>query len=201
MIRAPHLVGIVLGAWACVAAACSVTTTHTPADRAAIAPEYRPAVIAGPPVATVIRVHVDVSPAVAPDVVAGIRAWADATREWRAWELAGPASANLFITEVVDQEGHCADVGYPIAGCAGAIGGLDVDPPGAQIWLLRGSYENAAKWVTMHEIGHTLGLTHLDGTLMAQHPDQDMGLLSWDCPDPVTLLRVSWRVGVNLACR
>lgn len=173
-------------------------------ERAAIAPEYRPAVYLTPLAPTVpptIRVHIDVSVGVSSEVIAGVKAWADATREWRDWELAGPATANLFIVEVADQAGHCDPVGYPIAGCAGAIGGLELDPPHAKIWLLRGMYENAAKWVTMHEIGHTLGLTHMDGTLMAQHPEDGVQLLAWDCPDTETLLRVSWRVGVSLGCK
>jgi len=181
---------------------CAQRTTPTGSERAAIAPEYRAAALSvAPGLEPVIRVHIDVAPSVAPDVLAGIRAWADATHDWREWELAGPVSANLYITEVSDGDGHCDPVGYPIAGCAGAIGGLDKDPPLAKIWLIRGMYENAAKWVTMHEIGHTLGLTHLDGTLMAQHPEEGMGVLPWDCPDSVSLLRVSWRVGVTLACR
>ncbi len=162
-------------------------------------PPERAAPASLPPVPT-IRVHVDVGLGSAFDVVAGIRSWARATRGWREWELAGPATAHAYITEVDPTDSPCQVTGYTIAGCAEAIGGLDDDEaPHAQIWLMRGNYEASAQWVTMHELGHALGLTHMDGTLM-----QGRGrfvLLTLDCPDDVTLMRMHWRTGYPMRCR
>jgi hypothetical protein len=187
-----------LGAVVVLLAACQAGG----AERALTPPP--PVIVAPAPTLAIptIRVHVDVSLGNAPEVIAGIRAWERATIGWRLWELAPPGRAHLWIVEVSDPHEYCTDPGYPIAGCASAIGGLDDDQaPRARIYLVRGSYESAARMVVIHEIGHSLGLTHQDGTVMQQHPTALQWDATWHCPDEMTLLRLAWRTGHQFYCQ
>ncbi len=178
----------------------SLACAH-PEDRALTPPLPR-FEAAPPPQPPVIRVGLDVSLRSAADVIAGVRAWEAATVGWRRWELVPIAQAHARIVEIVDPAGPCTLPGYPIGGCSAQIGGLELEhDPWAKIYLVRGNYEEAATLITMHEIGHALGLSHQDGTLMAAHPDTVLWEARWDCPDAVTLLRLEWHTGWHFAQR
>lgn len=147
-----------------------------------------------------IVVFVDVPLKVAPDVIAGVRAWERVTHGWRRWRLGSVSEAHLWIVQVEPGRGHCAPWA---AACAGALGGLEREPRDAwgRAWLVRGSYEAGAKVITMHEIGHSLGLAHVEGTMMQAQPTIEMYLAPWPCPDAESLLRLQWRLGVVLETR
>ncbi len=145
-----------------------------------------------PEIVVFVDVPIDVSPA----VVAGMRAWERATRGWRRWRLGPITEANLMIVQVEPNKGHCPPWA---AACAGAMGGLEKEENAwGRAWMIRGSYEAGAKVITMHEIGHSLGLWHVEGTMMQAQPTIDMYFRPWTCPDGESLLRLQWRIGVVL---
>lgn len=168
-------------------------------DARAITPRLPRIEVPAPRVApTTIKVHIDVDPSVSAEVVAGITAWANATRGWRDWGLAPPSEAHVTIVEVGPGGGHCPSGS---SACASQIGGLETDAPHGRIFMIRGAYEIAARLITIHELGHTLGLTHFDGGVMQSNPTLELWIVEWQCPDSITLMRLSWIVGQVLQCQ
>jgi hypothetical protein len=142
-----------------------------------------------------IVVFVDVPLSVSSEVIAGVRAWERATRGWRRWRLGSITEAHMIISQIEP------NVRCPVwaSACAGALGGLERDENAwGRAWLVRGNYEAGARVITMHEIGHSLGLWHVEGTMMQSAPSVDMYLKVWRCPDGESLMRLQWQTGAVL---
>jgi predicted Zn-dependent protease len=72
--------------------------------------------------------------------------------------------------------------------CTNTIGGNIV-------YMRKGRYEKAVKWITLHEWGHVYGAQHVVGTLM--NPTWEK--LNTECPDIVTVAQVAAYNHLNLA--
>jgi hypothetical protein len=137
-------------------------------------------------------------------VTEGVREWVfvEASAEEIAdADEAGEALADVAIREIGPYGGTCApsDTDGEVAettalGCVWGIGGLWNNESGESmpVFLINTSrtadghavpgYQRNAKLVTMHEIGHLLGLTHAAGGLMTATTNKDMAA-DWECPD------------------
>ena len=177
-----------------------VGLSFSPAPSDAYTPPLPPVVPERRALEREIVVFVDVPIQVAPNVVAGMRAWERATRGWRRWRLGAITEANLWIVQVEPGRNPCPS--WAVA-CAGNLGGLEKDDDSAwgRAWLIRGQYETGATVITIHEIGHSLGLAHAEGTVMNAEITLPMLLQTWRCPDGESLLRLQWRLGVVLDSR
>jgi hypothetical protein len=137
-----------------------------------------------------IRVLISSDPAQRSDIEAGIRGWDRVThsvRPWRIMPTGYPGPVHVIILEVPEGAGICTDHAYA---CVRGIGGLweDSSLP-THVYLVKGRYEGRAKGVIMHELGHLLGLEHLDGTLMQGNWDPEIAHAAWECPDMVSVAR------------
>jgi hypothetical protein len=148
----------------------------------------------------------------------GVRAWVfveASAEELVAADDAGEALADVAIREIGPYGGTCApsntegEVAETTAlGCVWAIGGLWNNKSGASmpIFLINTShsadghaqpgYQRNAKLVTMHEIGHLLGLTHAAGGIMSETGDKAFRA-TWECPDPEAIDALSQKLKVE----
>lgn len=164
----------------CFAAACGVRESDTKA------PESPPVEVVEVEPAP-LRVCLAVPEAVELEAVDAVAAWHMVLAPWRELVVSfGPCDATIVETSVED---FPCDESF--AACAGTLGGLDQPEPFGEIWLKRGSYEQAVKFIVMHELGHLLGLDHEDGGLMTAYPTKSMARADWECPDPRTVERLS----------
>jgi len=157
-----------------------------------------PAAVPAPaPVLPPIRVCTDVDDPARADVSAGVAGWRYATQSWRAWIDIGSDitdhRCDLMFAEVNPGE-FC---GYGQAACVVGLGGLDRSRPiPGVVHLVRGVYEPFARLVVMHEIGHLLGLGHLEGTMMDPFVSEVHETALGHCPDEATIARLEMRLGV-----
>jgi hypothetical protein len=156
------------------------------------APVTPPASLGLPP----IRVLVSVSPEHEADVVAGVDGWALSTRGVREWELTREwEAANVVLLETPALVGMCP---HPaMLACTFGVGGLWTheaigDP--MRVFLVAGQYGPDARTITMHELGHKLGLGHIEGTLMNRSASLHYAL---PCPDRVPIVELGTRLGVQ----
>lgn len=70
---------------------------------------------------------------------------------------------------------------------ANRIGGRDIS-------MYVGHYEQDVKGILLHELGHSFGAQHVEGTLMAAHWDPN----GYRCPDKITVSQVAAWNHVNL---
>jgi hypothetical protein len=142
-----------------------------------------------------IAVYVDPGVARSAEVSAGVDGWRVATfgiREWRTADTADAADVTVY--QVGRYARVCeADETTDALGCVQAIGGLWDRAMGdpMNVFLVEGNYEADAALVTMHEIGHLLGLTHGAGLMAADVAG------AWQCPDAETIDRLSELTGVD----
>lgn len=147
-----------------------------------------------------IAVYVSPEVTEAAGVHAGIDGWRLATfgvREWRTVDA--PEAADVAIYQVGRYARLCGDDATTDAlGCVTQIGGLwersGSAQPALNVFLVEGNYEVNASLVTMHEIGHLLGLTHAAGGLMAADADASA---AWECPDAATIDALAERTGAR----
>jgi hypothetical protein len=143
------------------------------------------------------------------EVMAGVEAWAFATRGVREWVFVdataeeivlGENVAELAIFEVGKYSRMCdGELETNALGCVHGTGGLwnNVSGQPMKLYLIAPQYEQNPKKVTMHEIGHLLGLTHEDGGLMQEVASVAINEADWDCPDPRTVERLEGHLGVD----
>lgn len=204
-----------------VLALVGVACTEPPASWNDAAPELPapgvmvPAVdpITGTPApAAMAPIKVWLAPSIDPEQVQAVRAavdaWGVVTRRIRAWVyVAEKADADLAISEIGPYARLCDGQEETAAlGCVRAVGGLWRNKSGEpmNLYLISGNYERATKLVTMHEIGHLLGLHHDAGGIMAGPASEAMLDASWECPDPVAVAalvdRLELAPGSLVAC-
>jgi len=129
-------------------------------------------------------------------VRAGLAGWDAVLGPWRLLEEAGPGKpCDAVVEQSEEADSPCLE---GMSDCADGIGGLDLARPRGHVWLLRGRYESSAAFVTMHELGHLLGLGHEDGTVMEAEPSGKMARADWACPDPRTVSRLEAHLGLGL---
>lgn len=130
-------------------------------------------------------------------VTRGVDGWARVTRGVRDWVITPSIRANVLILEVPVSSGMCQS---HMVACTYGTGGLwthrNGDDP-QRIFLQSGQYESQSALVTMHELGHKLGLGHVEGTIMARAIG-DAVPSDPTCPDALTVARVSALLGERL---
>jgi hypothetical protein len=129
---------------------------------------------------------------------------------------AGEALADVAIREIGPYGGTCGggsedgEIAETTAlGCVWGLGGLWNNVSGASMPLFlinssrwadgqaRPGYQRNAKLVTMHEIGHLLGLTHAaGGRLMKATTDAEMAA-EWECPDAEAIDALSSKLKIK----
>ncbi len=165
---------------ALVIACSSATRTEPPAE--------------GPPPAPPPTYHVCMKLAAGapvPEIMAGVSGWAYSTRGWRRWAYGAPCE--LVFLEVDELE--VCDV---VASACTRVGTLIRGAAPAYVYLVRGKYEHGARYVVMHEIGHSLGLDHSDGCIRSATAGPLTFSAEWQCPDSATITRLEWEHGVRL---
>jgi hypothetical protein len=135
------------------------------------------------------------------EVIEGVKAWAESTRGVREWiEVDTWEGAELAVREIGPYGNTCGVGGAPpsAVGCA-VTGGLWANESGEPMtaWLINSTrddagkaqpgYQQNAKLVTMHEIGHLLGLKHAPGGIMSATLDALAPAADWECPDAETI--------------
>ena len=118
------------------------------------------------------RVCLDVPGNKRADLLPAIAAWNHALNG-KMTLVEDPEACDLYVVEMVHPPCDPSAVA-----CADKIGG-------SVIYLYPGRYEKHASEVMAHEIGHTLGAQHVEGTLMAPT------VSNWECPDVTTMAQVS----------
>jgi len=209
--KALALLALTLLALACTAQPAPYTDAELRVDEPVAAPMVpatgEPVIVEAPePVRPeALRVCVDVPASERAKVEQAVEAWAEATSSWRDWVIvdAREGGCHLSIFEVGpyarlcseddDGDGH-AEPNTDALGCVDALGGLLKAAPDATVYLIEGRYSAG---VVMHEIGHTLGLTHKDGGLMqAGWPAEYRGA-DWECPDATSMDRLGEKLHVE----
>lgn len=168
--------------------------------------EGEPAPAAMAPIKVWLAPSID--PAQVPAVRAAVDAWGTVMRRIRAWVyVEAKTDADLAISEIGPYARLCDGQAETAAlGCVRAVGGLWRNKSGEplDLYLIRGAYERATKLVTMHEIGHLLGLHHDAGGIMAGPASGGMLDAIWECPDPVAVAalvdRLELAPGSLVAC-
>lgn len=139
----------------------------------------------------VLRVCVPESLPARAGVLEGVAEWAHATRGWRAWELASTDCELTF--ELIERDTLCA---HEHTACV-HVSGLEVGMP-TRVYMVRGQYEAIPRYVTLHEIGHAIGLGHVDGGVMAESVNEGDVLRAPPATiDSETIARLEWHLGVT----
>lgn len=136
-----------------------------------------------------------VGPGVHPVARQGVDAWAYTTAGVRDWAFTEERDDAVIRMTVVDIGADYCNVPGMLA-CVSKIGGAWRGEP-IEVWFVSGQYEGALPLVAMHEIGHALGLTHQDYTMMQSRVGGDWSARPWRCPDPVSVARLESELGVD----
>lgn len=186
-----------------------IDDTPAPTAEAAPAPAHEPAYTAPhidvPAPLPAIRVWLDpsINPKYIDAVRAGVEGWRMATAGVRDWTYTDDYDhAELAIREIGPYGNTCAVGGTTEAlGCVQGVGGLWHNESGQPmtVYLIsttfsadghaQDGYQQNPTLVTMHEIGHLLGLTHGAGLLMGNTDGMphDRIEADWTCPDAETI--------------
>jgi hypothetical protein len=144
-----------------------------------------------------IRVCVDVAADQRERVLQGVEGWRKVTAPWRGWDLqpAGTVDGcDLQIIEVA--EGEVCTLGA--SACVQTLGGLDLERPFGVVYQVVGRYEVNPAFTTLHEVGHLLGLDHVDGGIMQAGPTASMWGGRWECPDLESIERLEAHLNLSL---
>lgn len=176
------------------------------------------AVVVAPAPVVLPALRVWVSPGVAEleGVRAGVEGWREATRGVRDWTFTDSQDdADLAIYEIGPYGNTCGIGGAPPSAlaCVQGVGGLWRNESGEPMSLFlinstrddagraKPGYQANPKLVTMHEIGHLLGLVHGAGALMNPYAGDMLGA-NWECPDAESVATLEEKLDLDglMAC-
>lgn len=114
-----------------------------------------------------------------PTVIEAVTAWDNAIRRWKHLQpvigLQNQPICDYTIIEVEPNE----SVGFQVLGSTTLFGKI--------IYLYKNRYEIDALTVTLHELGHSFGAIHMNGTLMSPQIIYN----TFACPDAATVAQVA----------
>lgn len=175
-------VGAVLLGAALLGSGCAVNEVPTSLQVGFAAPavETDSHVLAG------IRYAVTLEPSIAADAVAAIDLFRDAT--------GGFYDPTLTIGECDGSERICIRALEMMPDCAGERDPWGCMLPTGEITIWAGMHSELRVSIVAHEIGHSLGLSHADGSVM--FPERSWRELYWTCLGSEMLIELQALLGV-----
>jgi hypothetical protein len=166
--------------------------------------EGEPAARALPP----IRVWIDPEAKNPEAIRAGVEGWRIAMKGVRDWlivegsveQARSTDHADVMVQEVGSLSRLCTGQDETAAlGCVAATGGLWNNKSGRSLslYLFTPQVTGHEAVVTMHELGHLLGLKHGTGALMDAGSEPAALDATWECPDAETIVSLEERLGLS----
>lgn len=136
------------------------------------------------------RIYLDLPGFLLSDALPAVRNWARALRGWRRLEVVDKADkADLIIDEITTNEAaYFGIVDSHVIAFANHIGG-------SRIHMIVDRYEFDVGGILAHEMGHTFGAEHVEGTIMRPIIRADQA----NCPDAYTISQVALYQGIDFA--